>query len=213
MGPCAANRATFLHPQLPSPPGDTVWPLSQPGPKLGVGRGFPSREARLLATELSSQIKGLFRLMCLPMAAGSWRNLSPGPRAPWKPQSLKGSPRPAQPQPQRVSNLPFRVGWGTEANPKEKEKVETPAPRSQREALWAGTPGPALRWPLRLRTACRGGKETGQLLGASETPFPPSPAQPVPRESKYLRSSHRLELEVRLWVGCLHVGTAQGKGA
>lgn len=90
-GALCGQQSHLSPPPLPSLPswGHSVafipaWPKAE-----SWGGGVPSREARLLATELSSLIKGLFRLTRLPMAAGSWPSRAPAPR---------------------VSNPPFRVG-------------------------------------------------------------------------------------------------------
>lgn len=166
-----------------------------------------------MATALSSLIKGLFRLTCPPTAAGSWRNLSPGPRAHLEASILEGGPGLTKPQAQGTSNPPFHVGWGAGggAISDERGKMETPAPWLQREALLGWNPGAGSRWPLQLRTACRVERRQGPLLGASETPSRPS--RPNSAQGKQIFEKFTQAGTGRLRVGCLHAGTAQGRGA
>lgn len=90
--------------------------------------------------------------------------------------------------------------------------MQRPQPsRLQKQALPDWNPGAGLRWPLQRRTACRGGKETGQLLIALETSSPPSPASAQGKQIfEFTQAGAGWE---RWWVGCLHVHAVQGKGA
>lgn len=182
MGPCAANRATFLHPPSPPPLLGTqcgLYPSLAQSSELGGG--FPSREARLLATKLSSVIQGLFWLMRPLVAAGFW------PQGPAEALILEGEPRASQaPSPKVLLTFPsLWDGLDAEAVSVERRKTETPVAKASE--------GGSVRLEPWGQGRPAGAGRTAQLLGASETPSALSPAPPVPRESKYLRSSQRLE--------------------
>lgn len=166
-----------------------------------------------MATVLSSLIKGLFRLTCPPTAAGSWRNLSPSPRAHLEASILEGGPGLTKPQAQGASNPPFHVGWGAGgwAISDERGKMETPAPWLQREALLGWNPRGRLEMASPAEDSLQGWKgDKGRFWEPQKLPPVPA-AQTVPRESKYLRSSHRLELEGEAAGGLSPCGHSSGE--
>lgn len=134
--------------------------------------------------KLSSEIKGFFWLMGPRMAVGSW------PNGPVEDLILEGELQAGKaPSPKVLLTFPSMWDGMLEAGafPVERGKAETPVPKASE--------GGFARLEPQGQGQPAGVGRTGLLLGASETPSPPSPAQPVARESKYLRSSHRLERE------------------
>lgn len=169
MGPCAANRATFLHPPSPPPLLGTqcgLYPSLAQSSELGGG--FPSREARLLATKLSSVIQGLFWLMRPLVAAGFW------PQGPAEALILEGEPRASQaPSPKVLLTFPsLWDGLDAEAVSVERRKTDTPVAKASEGGCQAGTLGTG--------PACRSGKDSaasGSLRNSLRSQPSPTSAQ------------------------------------
>lgn len=167
-----------------------------------------------MATELSSLIKGLFRLMCPTTAAGSWRNLSPCPRALLEASILKGKPwanKASAPRGLQPS-LPCGMGcWGLGLFLRKGGRWKPQPPRPQREALLGWNPTGRFEMASPAEDSLQGWKgDKGNFWEPQK--LPPIPAtQIVTRESKYLRSSHRLELEGEAVGGLSPCGHSSGE--